>query len=205
MRVVFLDPAGKTLGAAQLGTPGAAERANATTLLPRSRAVDVPPLTRSVAVTLSASLATGAYSDAYFDNVALTVEAPGAPPPPARPSKPFAGVRVLTAKATLDRKGRVPVRLACVHGTVGRCSGVVTLAGALKRGAQPIRVGNAKIALSPGDLRRARIRVTRAARRAVRERRRIRMKLYVAARDRQGVTRTSAVPLTVKRRPPRGR
>jgi hypothetical protein len=199
IRVVFLDPAGEALGDAELGTPGAAERANATTLLPRSRTVDVPPLTRSVDVTLSARLATGAYSDAYFDNVALTVAAPGAPPP-GRPTKPFAGVRVLTAKATLDRKGRVAIRLACIHGTVGGCSGVVTLAGALKRGVKPVRVGNAKIALAPGDVRRVRIQVSRAARRAVRERRRIRMKLYVAARDRQGVTRTSTVPLVVKRR-----
>jgi hypothetical protein len=199
IRAVFLDPAGEALGDAAIGTPAAAERANATTLLPRSRTVAVPPLARSIEVALSASLATGAYSDAYFDNVALTVAAPGAPPP-GRARKPFAGVRVLTAKARLRRKGRVPVRLACLDRTVGGCSGVVTLAGALARGAKPVRLGNAKIALSPGAVRRARIKVSRDARRAVRERRRIRMKLYVAARDRQSVTRTSTVPVVVKRR-----
>jgi hypothetical protein len=199
MRVEFLDPAGERLSAAELDTPAAAERANVTTLLPRSRRAAVPPLTRAIAVTLRASRATGSYSDAYFDNVALTVAAPGAPSPP-RPAKPFAGVRVLTGKAMVERKRRVAIRLACVDGTVGGCTGVVTLAGARKRGSHSVRVGRARVALSPGRTRFARIRLSRGARHAVRDRRRIRMRLYVAARDGQGVTRTSAVPLVVRSR-----
>jgi hypothetical protein len=207
LRAVFLDPAGDPIGETALGTPAAAERANATTLLPRSRTVAIPPLARSVEVTLAASLATGSYADAYFDNVAVTVAAPGAPPPrgPGAPAKPFAGVRVLTARATPDRKGRVGLRLACTDATVGGCSGAVTLAAPLRRGTKPVRVGVARIALAPGRVRRVRVQLTRAARRAVRERRRIRMTAYLAARDRQGLTRTSAVPVLVKRRSPRGR
>ena len=50
------------------------------------------------------------------------------------------------------------------------------------------------------------LRLTRRARRAVRERRRIRMTLFAAVRDGQGLTRVSTVPVTVKwRKPPRQR
>jgi hypothetical protein len=205
MRVEFLDPAGGMLSAAELDTPAAAERANATTLLPRSRTVAVPPLARTIEVRLQASLATGTYSDAYFDNVALTVAAPGAPPRRGERSKPFAGVRVLTGKATLDRKGRVVIRLACPDATVGACTGVVTLVGSVKRGGKPVRLGMARVRLAAGATRHVRIPLPRSARRAVRERRRIRMTLYVAVHDGQGLTRTSAVPVVVKRRHRGGR
>ena len=200
MRVAFLDPAGGTLSAAELDTPAAAERANATTLLRRARTVPVPPLARTVVARLQASLATGTYSDAYFDNLALTVAAPGVPPRRGSRVKPFAGVLVLTGKATVDRKGRVPIRLACVDATVGGCTGVVTLVGALKRGAKPVRLGLARVRLVPGTTRHVRIRLPRSAQHAVRERRRIRMTLYVAVRDGQGVTRTSAAPVVVRLR-----
>jgi len=199
MRVEFLDPAGRTLSAAELDTPSAADRANATTLVPRSRTVAVPRLAREIGVTLQARLATGAYSDAYFDNVGLTVLAPGAPPP-RRGRKPFAGVRMLTGKATVGRKGRVALRLACVDATVGRCTGVVTLVGALERRGKPVRVGMAPVGLAPGTTRPVRMRLTRTARAAVRKRHRIRMTVYAAARDGQGMTRTSAVPLVVRSR-----
>jgi hypothetical protein len=197
MRVEFVDPAGRTLSAAELHTPAASERANATTLLPRSRTVAVPRLARHAEVTLQARLATGVYSDAYFDNIGLTVDARRAPPP-RHGRIPFAGLRMLTGKATVDRKGRVALRLACVDATVGACTGVVTLVGALKRAGKPVRVGMAPAALRPGRTRHVRMKLRRAARRAVRQRRRIRMTVYAAARDGQGVTRTSAVPLTVR-------
>lgn len=209
VEATFLDPAGQPLGAAvALTAPSAAERANATTLLSRSRTDAIPPLARSVAVTLRAARATGVYSDAYFDNLALTVAAPGAPPPPADPGpgapplKPFAGIRVLTGTATVDRRGRVPVRLACVDGTVGGCTGVLTLAGALRRRAEPAPLAVASIALLPGATRRVHFRLSRAERRAVRQRRRIRMTLFAAVRDGQRLTRVSTVPLTVRWRRP---
>ncbi len=197
MRVEFLDPAGEPLTAAELDTPAAAERANATTLLPRSRAVAVPPLARAIEVTLRASLATGTYSDAYFDNVAVTVAAPGVPPVRRR-ARPFTGMRVLTGRATVDRKGRAPIRLACVNRTVGGCTGVVTLVAALQRRGDRVRVGMARVAVPAGATRHVRIRLSRPARRAVRQRGRMRMRLYVAVRDGQGLTRTSAAPLRVR-------
>ncbi len=201
----FLDPAGQRLGAPlALAGPAAAARANATTLLPRSRTDAIPALARSVAVTMRATRATGGYSDAYFDNIALHVVAPGAPPPPADPGpgdpvvKPFAGIRVLTGAARVDRKGRVPMRLACVDGTVGRCSGVVTLRGALRRGARPRRLAIADVSLGPGATRLVHLSLNRRARRAVRARRRIHMTLFAAVRDGQGLTRVSTVPVVVK-------
>jgi hypothetical protein len=200
MRVEFLDPEEEPIVAAALDSPAAAERANVTTLLPRSRTVDVPPLARTIAVTLQASLADGTYADAYFDNVAVTVAAPGAPGPPRPRAKPFAGVRVLTAKARVDRKGRVPLRIACADATVGGCTGAVTLAGRLARGAKTARLGVARVALEPGDKRRVRVQITRTARRAVKQRRRLGTTAYTAARDGQGVTRTSAVPVVVRAR-----
>ena len=104
--------------------------------------------------------ATGGYGDAYFDNLALTVSAPGAPPPPesgpgAPPVKPFAGIRVLTGAATVDRKGRVALRLACVDGTVGRCSGVLTLAGALRRRSEAAAARDRRASRSPREPRAA--------------------------------------------------
>ena len=144
MRATFLGPAGQPLGAAELAAPTAAERGNASALLTRSRTDPIPPLTRSIAVTLQATHdGGGSYNDAYFDNLALSVAAPGAPRPPGAgdpPPKPFAGVLVLSGRARLDRRGRVPVRLGCASATVGRCTGVVTLVGALRRRAAAQRL-----------------------------------------------------------------
>jgi hypothetical protein len=200
VEATFLDPAGRSLGTVALAAPVASERANATTLLHRARADAVPPLTRTVAVTLRATRATGGYDDAYFDNLALTVTAPGAPPPPdGPPLKPFAGLRVLTGSARLDRKGRIRMRLACADGTVGSCAGVLTLTGALRKGDRAQPVGLVRATVAPGTGRGVRLRLTHAAREAVRARRRIRMTLFAAARDGQGLTRVSAVPVTVRR------
>ena len=205
VEATFLDPAGRPLGApVVLAAPSAAERANATTLLPRGRTDPIPPLARSVAVTMRAARATGGYGDAYFDNLALAVAAPGAPPPPpdpgpgAPPVKPFAGIRVLTDAATVGRRGRIAMRLACVDGTVGGCDGVLTLAGALRRGSTPAPLALARVALGPGATRRVHLRLDRRVRRAVRRRCRIRMSLFAAVRDGQGLTRTSTVPITLR-------
>lgn len=212
VEATFLDPAGQPLGTVALVAPAAAERANATTLLPRARSDAVPPLTRAIAVALRATRVTGGYDDAYFDNLALTVAAPGAPPlppggGPGGPAlKPFAGLRVLTGSARVDRRGRIAVRLACVDGTVGSCAGALTLTGALRKGERARRVGLARATVRPGTTRRLRVRLSRAARQAVRKRRRIRMTLFAAARDGQGLTRVSTVPVTVQRaKPPRRR
>jgi len=198
----FRDPAARELGLVALGGPSAAERANATTLLARARADGVPPLTRSIEVSLRAGLATGSYADAYFDNVALAVTAPGGAtgqPPPGAIQRPFAGIRVLTGLATIDRRRRrITVRLACVDATVGRCQGVLTLAGVLRRGTPPVRIGSAGVDVGAGRTRRVHVRIARRAARAVKRRGRIAMTLFAAVRDGQPVTRATTVPLTLR-------
>ncbi len=144
----------------------------------------------------------GTYNDAYFDNVGLTVAAPGAPRPGRAPAaKPFAGVRVLSGRARLDRRGRVAVRVACADATVGRCTGVVTLAGALRRrhAARPLARRRVDVRRR-ADARSVRLKLERGARLAVRRRGRIRMTLFTAVRDGQGLTRVSTVPVTVRPR-----
>jgi hypothetical protein len=189
----FLDPRGRVIGTAALAAPTPAERAQVTSLLPRAQTAPVPPLTRTVAVTLRATRATKNYNDAYFDNVALTASAPGVPPPLSGSAKPFAGLRVLTAAPRLDRRGRITLRVGCPARTVGRCAGVVTLAGKERLAAASVRV-------RAGRARWARLAVPVVVRRVVREKRRVRLRVYVAARDGQGVVRTSVAPVVVRRR-----
>lgn len=199
LQATFRDPAGVALATVALAAPTAAERANATTLVARRRIDAVPPLTRSIEVTMRATRATGSYDDAYFDSIGLTVGAPGAPPaPPDPPRRPFAGVRVLTGTVTVDKRGRVPVRFACVDATVGRCAGVATLTAVLRKRARADRVARASLALAPGTTRIVRLRLTAAARRVVRSRRKVRMTLFAAVRDGQGITRASTVPVKVQ-------
>jgi hypothetical protein len=190
----FLDPAGASLGSVTLAGPGPAERLNTVTLLPRERTDAVPPLTRAIEVGLSAQRLVGDYDDASFDNLALTVTAPGAPPPPPpeRPLKPFAGVVVLTAKPRVDRFGRVVTRIGCHDNTVGHCSGVVTMRTTTRR-----RVGVVGLTLRPGSRRTVKIRLSASARRTLRKRRRLEVVLYIAVRDAQGATQTPTVPLVV--------
>jgi hypothetical protein len=195
----FLGPAGAPLGSVTLAGPDAAERLNTVTLLPRQRTDPIPPLTRTIEVGLRAQRLAGVYDDASFDNLALTVSAPGAPPPPppgGPPLKPFSGVVVLTAKPRIDRFGRVVTRMGCPDKTVGHCSGVVTVT----RGAERRRVGVTLLTLLPGSRRSVKIRLSAGARRTLRRQRRLDVALYLAIRDAQGVTRLTTVPLVVRPR-----
>jgi len=202
----FRGPAGGVLGSVRIGPVGAAERAGASTLLPRSVEAAIPPLTRTIAVTLRSTPASGGYDDAYFDAVALVPRMDGAAPHAAplavtgRRLRPFAGVALIARRAAVDSRRRVWVRMACPTRTVGRCRGVVTVTARLAARAPERRIASRRFALRPGRARRLPIRLTRAARRAIGERRRLRGgHFYVAVRDGQGVTRTSAGPRGVGR------
>jgi hypothetical protein len=206
LEATFLDPAGAAIATVALATPAPVERANAATLLPRARTDAVPPLTRAIDVTMRAARADGgAYDDAYFDNLGLTLAAPGAPPaPPPQgagdpPLRPFAGVRAITGLAIVDRaRRRIAVRLLCADATVGRCSAVLTLTTSLQRGGPRITAGTAEASVRPGAIRRVALPLNARALRTVRERRRVKMLLYASARDGQGLTRQSTIPLTVE-------
>jgi len=77
----FRDGADQELGSFSIGPVGAGDRKNLTTLVRRAQAATVPAGTRSIAVTIAATRATGSYDDAYADNVKLTVDAPELVPP----------------------------------------------------------------------------------------------------------------------------
>jgi hypothetical protein len=200
----FRDPAGDPLGHLQIGPVTADDRGGATNLLPRSASGAMPPLTRSVTVILRSAPAAGGYDDAYFDSLALVPRVSGGAPhrdPTARAGhrlRPFSGVAVVSRRAAVDRRRRTWVRLACATRVVRRCTGAVTVTARLPR------TGEHRVARRPFSLRRGRVKrlsipLSRAGRRAIAARRRLRGHVYVAARDGQGLTRTSSSPARLVR------
>ncbi|MGH2949786.1 MAG: hypothetical protein ACRDPC_26590, partial [Solirubrobacteraceae bacterium] len=82
----FRDPRRRRVGSLALTAVTPAQRANATMLAPRAASAAIPPLTRTVAVTVRAARPGGTYNDAYADDVALVpalAPLPGVPPPRA--------------------------------------------------------------------------------------------------------------------------
>ena len=200
----FRDPAGDALGRIQIGPVTAGDRGGATNLLPRSASGAMPPLTRSVALTLRSVPAAGGYDDAYFDSVALVPRVSGGAPhrDPVRAKghrlRPFGGVAVLSRRAAVDRRGRAWVKLACADRVARRCTGVVTVTARLTRAGER-RVARRPFSLRRGRIKRLSIALRRSGRRAIAARRRIPAHIYVAARDGQGLTRTSSSPARVVR------
>jgi hypothetical protein len=192
----FRSPTGARRGGFALDTVTAAERANATMLAARLARHSIPRLTRTIVVTLHAGAPGGRYNDAYVDNVALVPRIPRLPG--LRRShagrRPFAGLSVLSRRVRVDRHGRARVRLGCASATTGACSGVVTLTRM-----RSAVLGSLRVALRPGKVRRVRIPLSRRARRSL-SHRRTAGNVYAAARDGQGVTRTSVAPVRIVRR-----
>ena len=108
VEAAYRDAFGAQLGTLRIGPVDAAARAGATTLLPRAAAGAIPPLTRSVAVTLRGTGSAGGYDDAYFDAVALSPRAAGGPlhrePQPAagRRLRPFPGVAPTARRTAVE-------------------------------------------------------------------------------------------------------
>ncbi|HET8952198.1 MAG TPA: hypothetical protein VFN44_16880 [Solirubrobacteraceae bacterium] len=200
----FRGPDGRALGHLQIGPVTAADRGGATNLLPRSAAGAMPPLTRTVAVILRSVTAMGGYDDAYFDSVALVPRVSGGAPhrdPTSRAGgrmRPFSGVAVVSRRAAVDRRRRTWVRLACATRVVGRCTGTVTVTARITRSGER-RVARRGFTLRRGRVKRISIPLSKAGRRAVAAKRRLRGHVYVAARDGQGLTRTSSSPARLVR------
>jgi hypothetical protein len=193
----FRGPAGGSLASVRIGPVTAEQRANATALTHRAATVAIPPLARSVAVTMRTTPPAGSYDDAYFDRVALVPLLAGAPAPdpPEVAARPYAGVAVLSPRAGIGPHRRHAwVRLGCPSATVGACRGAVTLT------ARGRAAGRRRFALRPGRARRVRVALSRSAVRGVR-----RARLYAASRDAQGLTRTSTSPLRLVRLRPAAR
>ena len=73
---LFLGPLGQQLGRLEIGPVTATDRHQTTGLLPRSASAVVPRGTRSASVVITATKFSGAYNDAYVDNVSLTLVPP---------------------------------------------------------------------------------------------------------------------------------
>jgi hypothetical protein len=196
----FRDPRGVALRSLRIGPVTAEQRAGATALAHRAEEVRIPALARSVAVTMRSTPPAGSYDDAYFDRVALVARIGGAvapDPPPAdgegAPRRPYAGVTLLSPRAVVDRRRRAWVRLACPSATAGRCRGAVTLT------ARGRRAGGRPFSLRPGRRARLPMALTPAAGRALRARRRLPGRVYVATRDGQDLSRTRTSPVRIVR------
>jgi hypothetical protein len=189
----FRGPFDMPRGAIVLDTVSAFERGQATMLTPRLARATVPRLTRKIIVTIRAGEPGGSYNDAYVDDVALIPHIPplrGLLRPRLRARRVFGGADVLSPRVRVDRRRRARVRLGCPNATIGSCSGLVTLTR--RRG---VILGARRVALRPGQIRRLRIQLTRRERRALG--RRADGHVYVAVRDRQGLTRTVTAPVNI--------
>jgi hypothetical protein len=192
----FFGPFDRPLGTIRLDTVSAAERGNATMLASRLRRATLPRLTRRIAVRIHAGVPGGGYNDAYVDDVALIPRiAPlrGLLRPRLRARRGFGGAPVLSPRVRVNRRRLARVRVGCPNSTFGSCAGVVTLA----RG-RTVILGGRRVALRPGQIRRLRIRLSRRERRALH--RRTRGHVYVAVRDRHGLTRTITARVRIVRR-----
>ena len=216
----FRDPEGVSLGELAIGPVPAAERGNATNLLHRSTAGAIPARTRAIDVQIggtrvSAPGSAETYADAFADNLALVLSVPGVPvsgpvhpetTPPVKNLKPFSGITVLTGRPRLSRRGRTRIGIACASATVGRCSGTLELRAQLRRGLAFTRIAQfARFSLGPGRSTMVTVKLTMAARRALRRARSFRATLRAVVRDGQGLERRTTIPIRVVRSAPHRR
>jgi hypothetical protein len=208
----FKDPEGKVIGALELPAVTAQQRANASNLLHRLVSGPLPRRTRAIDVTLRGARNAGAYTDAYADNLALTLNINGAPPavapqtpdePPVPGLRPFAGVAVLSARPIV-RAGRARIGLACASSTVGGCRGTIDIDARLPGAEEPTQIA----ATTAFDVPSGRTAVARpvlddAVRAELRDRRALRAVLRVVAEDGQDVSRSAVVPVRLRLRAPR--
>lgn len=223
-QATFRGPSGVALASLELAPVDAAARGNATHLLARIASGAVPPLTRSVEVVLRAGKAPGgSYTDAYFDNLGLTLALPAGPGggPGGGPGdgpgggggggggggivrpelRAFSGIGVLSGSVTLSRTtGRAKLLVGCASATVARCTGALDLTATLVRRRPRAAVGRVGVSLAPGAARRVSVRLSRAARNYLRRHTRLRVRVQSTAVDGQGVRRTRVVPIVVRRR-----
>ena len=104
---------------------------------------------------------------------------------------PFAGVRLASRNARVDRTGHAQVRLRCPTGTNGFCRGTIRLT----RGRATF--GRAHFSLAASKTKTIKVRLSRAARHLLGRRRRLSVRARVANRDAAGRARSTSSPLTL--------
>lgn len=109
----------------------------------------------------------------------------------APPTPPFAGVGVAARRVKVNRAGRARMRLRCRAGTQGRCRGRLRLKHRGKR------IGRAAVRLSPGQTKTVKVKLSRAARRKLARKGRLRVRARVAAKDAMGQKKTTRRRVTL--------
>lgn len=102
----FLGAGDAVLSTAVIGPVTTAERANATTLLPRTSTGTAPTGTRAVRVVVTLTRVSGTSNDGYADNLSFTIAPSTAQTPVALPSTGRPTVTRSAAVGTLPKGGR---------------------------------------------------------------------------------------------------
>lgn len=117
-------------------------------------------------------------------------------PPPGSASVAFAGVRIASRVARVDRRGRAALRLRCPAGVDGACSGRLVLRTA--RGA--LRAGSARFRVPAGRSATVSVPLTRATLRRLARDGRLVVHARVVARDAAGAAVATRRTLTLEGR-----
>ena len=112
----------------------------------------------------------------------------------AAPSDAFAGVTLSAQVARLGTGGRVPIRVGCPAGTPGGCSGTLVLTSAARR------FGRSSFSIQSGTTAKVQVKLSRVARRLLRQRRTLHANASAAAKDGLGTARTRTARVTLKAR-----
>ena len=91
---------------------------------------------------------------------------------------PFAGVTIPKQTVRVSKSGVAAVKLRCPLGTVGACTGSVTLSRAGDR-----KMGRASVAIARGATRKVNVKLTRRARAALKKAKRLNVTATVSGRD----------------------
>jgi len=193
-RTEFIDEAGATLGAFEIGPVTAADRNNLTTMVRRQAAAPVPPGTRRIRVTVMSIDDDKLYSSAVADNVKLTLDAPAI----SQQQQQSQGVPAFAADT---RVALIPAKRTTVKGQVkvrvtNRNPFAVT--GTLRGRRRQVRLKPVSLKLAAGTYRVARLTLPAVLRRRLSRDHRLVLALSAVVRDPAGNTRTVRKRATVR-------
>ncbi len=118
----------------------------------------------------------------------------GGPTGGGGPVSAFAGAAIAGRTARVDKRGRVSMKVRCPATAAGRCSGTDTL-----RGAHDAKLGKAHLSIAAGKTKKVKIKLSRAARKLLARKHRLKAREVVVARDAGGVSRTTSARVTLRR------
>jgi hypothetical protein len=106
---------------------------------------------------------------------------------------PFAGVRLASRTAKVDRTGRALVQLRCPAGTNGSCRGRITLTATRRRAT----FGSANFNVAASKTKTVKLRLSRAALRLLGRQRRLAVRARVTSHDAAGISKSTPSRLTL--------